>query len=60
MVEQQYLSGMKSLAAYLGMSPRTAENYVNDGLIPKRRLGRKLIFKISEVDAAISDPVFKK
>ncbi|MCG7502416.1 helix-turn-helix domain-containing protein [Tenacibaculum sp. Mcav3-52] len=60
MVNQTYISGVKNLAEYLGMSPRTVENYINDGIIPKRRLGRKLMFKISEVDAAISEPVNKK
>jgi len=57
MIEQQYISGVKELASYLGMKARTVENYIKDGVIPKRRLGRKTIFKLSEVDAAISEVV---
>lgn len=56
MNNQAYISGIQNLANYLGLAKRTVENYVYvDKIIPLRKLGRKTMFKISEVDQAVSD-----
>lgn len=56
MNNQGYISGIQNLADYLGLAKRTTENYVYiDKIIPLRKLGRKTMFKISEVDQAISE-----
>ncbi|MFC2109849.1 hypothetical protein ACFLSU_04665 [Bacteroidota bacterium] len=53
--EQKYITGIKRLSVYLGMPVETVKNNINNGIIPKRRLGVNVIFNIEEVDKAISD-----
>ncbi|MBS9774724.1 MAG: helix-turn-helix domain-containing protein [Tenacibaculum sp.] len=55
-VQQAYISGEKALASFLGMSDSCCRNLIKRGLIPKRYIGKKTIFKISEVEEAISNP----
>ena len=52
-----WISGTKEVASYLGMKEPTVKRYIKQGIIPMRKLGRKTMFKVSEVDAAISDVV---
>jgi len=52
--EQKYITGLRRLSEYLGMPLETVKNNVNNGVIPKRKIGVNMIFKLSEVDAAIS------
>jgi hypothetical protein len=60
MNERVWISGIKGLASYLDLPVGTVWGYVDQGIIPKRKLGRKLMFRRSEVDASISDPVNAK
>lgn len=57
MSNQKYISGLKNLAEYLGMKEATAKYYVDSNIIPKRHLGRRLMFLKSDVDNSISEPV---
>jgi len=53
---------IEGLAEYLNCSVQTVHNLKKEGLIPFYRLGRKVYFKKSEVDAAarISELKLKK
>jgi len=55
-MKQQYITGTKALAEFLGMSHPSCRKAVMLGQIPKRKLGRRTIFKISEVEEVISKP----
>lgn len=52
-----WISGTKELSAYLGMKEPTVKNYIKQGILPMRKLGRKSMFKKEEIDNAISDVV---
>ena len=51
-----YVYGIRGLSDYLGVSPPTAQKYVNSGLLDGaiRRVGRKYSFLISKVDEAFA------
>ncbi|MEI6865537.1 hypothetical protein [Flavicella sp.] len=55
MASQKYITGYNNLANYLGMKLSTVEKNVQNGIIPKRKLGVNAIFIIEEVDNVISD-----
>lgn len=51
-----YVYGIRGLSDYLGVSPPTAQKYVNSGLLDGaiRRVGRKYSFLKSKVDEAFA------
>lgn len=55
MANQKYITGYNGLAKYLGMKLSTVEKNVQNGIIPKRKLGVNVIFMIEEIDNVISD-----
>jgi excisionase family DNA binding protein len=55
---EKYIS-RKELADYLGTTVSTIDYYLKRGL-PKTKLKKKVLFKISEVDAWIQETYNKK
>lgn len=52
--EQVYLTP-KEAAAYLGVRPRTIYLLVEQGVLPRRRLGKRLLrFTRADLDAALT------
>ena len=49
--EKRYLYSIRELAALLNCSVVTAQKFKNNGLIPYKQLGRKIVF---DVDAVLS------
>ena len=49
------LLGIPEAAAYLGMTERATRWYVEQGLIPYRRLGGRIVFKRSELESFVDD-----
>ena len=45
--------GVRDIAEHLGISRRTLYNRMQEGLIPHVRIGRRVRFKLSEVDEAM-------
>lgn len=46
------LSGAKEAADYIGKTPRTVYNLTEQGLLPCTKLGGKLYYRKSELEAA--------
>ena len=51
-----YVYGIRGLSDYLGVSPPSAQKYVNSGLLDEsmRRVGRKYSFNRAKVDEAFA------
>jgi excisionase family DNA binding protein len=49
-VSNQRLFGMKAAARYLGISEDTLRTYADQGRIPARRLRRRRVFKLEDLD----------
>jgi excisionase family DNA binding protein len=47
-----YLSE-RDLAFVIGVSPRSIRNWVNKGLIPRIKIGRRVLFRWATVQAAL-------
>ena len=58
-VETKYLYSIKELAVYLNCCVRTVQNMKNNGLLPYKQIGRKVLFDTSEVLKAM-DPMKRK
>ena len=54
MLANDLLPGAKAAAEYIGETPRAVYNMAEKGLLPVIRKGRKLYFRKSELDAALS------
>lgn len=54
--ERRTLHSMKELADFLGCSTVTAQVFKNDGRIPYRQMGRKVMFDTAEVLNAMNQP----
>jgi excisionase family DNA binding protein len=52
-VEPKYIYSIKELAELLNCSIVTAQKFKNEGKIPYKQMGRKLIFDVNEVLAAM-------
>ena len=51
--EPKYIYSIKELAGLLNCSIPTAQKFKNEGKIPYKQMGRKLIFEVNEVLAAM-------
>ncbi len=52
MLSMDLLSGAKAAADFIGESPRAVYHMADKGLLPCIRMGRKLYFRKSELEAA--------
>ncbi|GAA0471431.1 hypothetical protein GCM10009096_10530 [Parasphingorhabdus litoris] len=52
MLNQDLLDGAQEAADYIGVHPRSVYNMANSGRLPVIRMGRRLFFRKSEIDAA--------
>ena len=48
----ELLAGAEAAASYTGLSRRVIYHLVETGFLPVRRIGRRLYFRRSELDAA--------
>ena len=49
-----WLKGVKQVAQYTGVSPRTISRWIAEGRLPHRKLsGRLILFRRQDVDRAI-------
>jgi hypothetical protein len=44
----------RELAVVIGLCPRSIRNHVRAGLIPKISIGRRVLFRWSQVEAALA------
>ena len=51
--EKRYIYSIRELAALLNCSVVTAQKFKNNGLIPYKQLGRKIVFDVDAVLAAM-------
>ncbi len=49
---QEFL-GISAASEYMGVSPDTIRRRVSDGTIPASRLGRKILIRRGDLDAAL-------
>jgi excisionase family DNA binding protein len=52
MLKDDLLDGAKAAAAYIGVPQRKVFHMVERGLLPCTRMGRRLYFRRSELEAA--------
>lgn len=52
-LESPYISGWDKLAVYLDTPKRNLANLEKEGIIKKYKLGKKVMFKKEEINAAI-------
>ena len=58
MAKETYLRS-KAAAEYIGVSFRTMQNYIADGLIPCTKPGGRWLFKKRDLDAFLNNELVK-
>lgn len=58
MAKETYLKSREA-AAYIGVSFRTMQNYIADGLIPCTKPGGRWLFKKRDLDAFLNNELVK-
>lgn len=53
MAAQKYITGVTALSEYLGMKKSTIHKNIQNGIIPKKKIGVNLVFEIKEIDSLI-------
>jgi len=52
-MEQKRVFGRKEAASYLGVSPSMLDKLVAQGILPRIKLGRRVIFKVEDLEGLL-------
>lgn len=55
-LKDDLLLGANAAADYLGMTPRQIYHFANTGALPCQRLGRRLVFRKSQLSGVFESP----